>query len=282
MSTLAERLEGYDVVLVLGAPVFRYYPYQVGSYLPEGTSLLQVSNDPSELARAPVGDGLLSDIGLFVDQLLEILEKEGLTWNEMERGVVQPPAKISHDRRLTPSQVFASLNYILPKNLIIVEETPSNAADIHLYLPTTEPDSFYSSASGILGWGLPAAIGVALAQHEMGSGRPVLAIIGDGSFQYSIQSIWTACQQKLAMLILVLRNEEYAILKAFADFEDTPGVPGLDLPGIDIVSLAKGYGCHSYKVNDLQTLQQHAANAWLLDKPTVLEVLITKEIPPLL
>ena len=44
------------------------------------------------------------------------------------------------------------------------------------------------------------------------------------------------------MIYVVLQNDEYAILKSFADLEKTPNVPGLDLPGIDIVSLAKGYG----------------------------------------
>ena len=66
--------------------------------------------------------------------------------------------------------------------------------------------------------------------------------MGDGSFQYSIQSLYTAVQQKAHVVVVVLQNEEYAILKSFAELEHTPNVPGLDLPGIDIVSLAKGYG----------------------------------------
>lgn len=54
-------------------------------------------------------------------------------------------------------------------------------------------------------------------------------IVGDESFQYSLQSIWTAAQLNLPILIVVLRNEEYCILKSFAVLEDAPGVPGLDL-----------------------------------------------------
>ena len=91
---------------------------------------------------------------------------------------------------------------------------------------------------GGLGWNLPASVGVALAERDSGRNRPVITVIGDGSFQYSVQSIWSAAQLHLPMLILVLRNEEYCILKSFAVLEEAPGVPGLDLPGIDFVSLA--------------------------------------------
>jgi len=71
-----------------------------------------------------------------------------------------------------------------------------------------------------LGWNLPASVGVALAERDSGRNRPVITVIGDGSFQYSVQSIWSAAQLHLPMLILVLRNEEYCILKSFAVHEE--------------------------------------------------------------
>lgn len=89
---------------------------------------------------------------------------------------------------------------------------------------------------------MPAAVGLALAERDSGRNRPVVAMMGDGSFQYSVQSLYTAVQQKAHVVYVVLQNDEYAILKSFAELEKTPDVPGLDLPGIDIVSLAKGYG----------------------------------------
>jgi benzoylformate decarboxylase len=86
-----------------------------------------------------------------------------------------------------------------------------------------------------------ASIGVALAERDSGRNRPVITIIGDGSFQYSVQSIWSAAQLHLPMLIVVMRNEEYCILKSFAVLEQTPGVPGLNLSGLDIVSIPRGW-----------------------------------------
>jgi hypothetical protein len=114
-----------------------------------------------------------------------------------------------------------------------------------------------------LGWNLPASVGVALAERDSGRNRPVITVIGDGSFQYSVQSIWSAAQLHLPMLILVLRNEEYCILKSFAVLEEAPGVPGLDLPGIDIVSVARGYGCDAARLDDIGAIKKAAAKAWV-------------------
>jgi benzoylformate decarboxylase len=132
-----------------------------------------------------------------------------------------------------------------------------------------------------LGWNLPASVGIALAERDSGRNRPVIVVVGDGSFQYSVQSIWTGAQLHLPILIVVLRNDEYCILKSFAKLEDTPGVPGLDIPGIDIVSIAKGYGCDAERLDDLDEIKKAAVEAWGKSKPTVLEIRISPQIPPL-
>jgi benzoylformate decarboxylase len=135
---------------------------------------------------------------------------------------------------LTPARVFAALNEIRSADTVVVEESPSNLGDFYRAWPMTEPDTYYTCASGGLGFGLPASGGIALGERDSGRNRPVIAIIGDGSFQYSVQSIWSAAQLGLPLLIVVLRNEEYAILKSFAVLEQSPGLPGLDLPGFDL------------------------------------------------
>jgi benzoylformate decarboxylase len=79
----------------------------------------------------------------------------------------------------------------------------------------------------------------------------------------------------------VVQNQEYAILKSFALLEQAPGVPGLDIPGLDIVSIARGYGCDAARVEDLDALKQAAAAAWTKQVPTVLEIPISAQVPPL-
>jgi benzoylformate decarboxylase len=125
-------------------------------------------------------------------------------------------------------------------------------------------------------------VGVALVERDSGRNRPVITIIGDGCFQYSVQSIWSAAQLHLPVLIVVLRNEEYGILKSFAVLEQTPGVPGLDLPGIDIVSLARGYGCDAARLDDIGAIKKAATEAWGKQRPTVLEIPISAQVPPLI
>ena len=68
--------------------------------------------------------------------------------------------------------------------------------------------------------------------------RPVVCVLGEGSAQYGITALWTAAAYKLPVTFLVLRNEEYMILKWFAEFEQEPGLPGLDLPGLDVAAVA--------------------------------------------
>ena len=73
---------------------------------------------------------------------------------------------------------------------------------------------------------------MALADRDRGVSRAVIGLIGDGLSQYSVQALWTAAQHQLPIVYVVMRNNEYSILKSFAVLEETPGVPGLDLPGL--------------------------------------------------
>src|SRR4029453_5054340 len=98
-------------------------------------------------------------------------------------------------------------------------------------------DSFYTMASGGLGFALPAAVGMAL-------GRPserIVCLIGDGSAMYSIQALWTAAQRKLPMTVVVVNNAGYGAMRSFSQVMQVRNVPGLELPGIDFVKLAHGH-----------------------------------------
>jgi len=86
----------------------------------------------------------------------------------------------------------------------------------------------------------------------------------------------------LPVLIVVPRNGEYCILKSFAVLEKTQGAPGLDIPGFDVVSIAKGYGCDAARLEDIEQIKEAAVEAWGKSKPTVLEIPISAQVPPLL
>ena len=100
----------------------------------------------------------------------------------------------------------------------------------------------------------------------------MLATIGDGSFQYSVQAIYTAAQHRLPVVFVVMRNGEYSILKSFAELEKCPGVPGMDLPGLDIASIAAGFGCRAINVDSTEKLAHEFTTALEADGPTVIVV----------
>jgi benzoylformate decarboxylase len=164
------------------------------------------------------------------------------------------------------------LSRVRPPDSVIVNESTSTMAQQIEWLPTVRTGSFFATASGGIGWGVPAAVGVALADRDRGVTRPVIGLIGDGSSQYSVQALWTAAQHQLPVVYVVMRNDEYSILKSFAVLEETPGVPGLDLPGLGIAALARGWGCQAVDVATTDELEQEFKAALSADTPTVIVV----------
>ncbi|WP_206612410.1 benzoylformate decarboxylase [Prescottella agglutinans] len=286
IGPLSERLENHDVGIVVGAPVFRYYPYVPGEYLPEGMSLLHVTDDPTEAGKAPVGDSLLCDAVLALEGLLELVEEKApsgpVDMNPHRMAPHPAPLVAPSGDVLTALELFEAIRSVAPDDAVLMEESPSNLAELHTAWPIVKPDSFYTAASGSLGWTLPASVGVALAERDSGRNRPVVAMIGDGSFQYALQALWTAADHELPILYVVPRNAEYAILKAFAKLEETPGVPGLDIPSLDFVSLGEGYGCTGDRAETMAEVQVAVKAALARSGPTVLEVPIAATVPPLL
>ena len=121
-------------------------------------------------------------------------------------------------------------------------------------LRLSRPGSYYFGAGGGLGFGLAAAVGVQLGEPD----RPVVCVVGEGSAQYAIQAFWTAAAYDVPVTFLVLRNDEYAILKWFGMMENVTGAPGLDLPALDCVAVASGYGVESSRVAEQRRAARRA------------------------
>lgn len=221
---VGEALAHFDLVLVVGATVFRYYPYQSGPVLQNGTELLQITNDPHDAAAARVGDSMLSDARLALEALYQLLRSNSTSSpsstssNQTAASPPKSPPKNSTNHLMTAAQAFEAAALARQKSDLLVQESPSNVEDLLTAWPIIEQATYFTSASGFLGWGLPAAVGIAMAQTN----RSTVLALGDGSMQYSVQAIYTAVQHKAKLIILVPRNEEYAILKEFAIFEKTP------------------------------------------------------------
>jgi len=264
VGPLGETLAGHDLVLVAGSSVFPYYPNIPGPPLPDGASLVAITSDPDEAARAPMGDALVADPALTLAALVGEVTESGAE-RPPERPAPEPPEKSDP---MSPSAAAATLADVFPEDGIVVLEAPSSTLAVRNRLRLSRPGSYYFGAGGGLGFGLAAAIGVQLAQPE----RPVVCVVGEGSAQYAIQGLWTAAAYDVPVTFLVLRNEEYAILKWFASLESVTGAPGLDLPALDVAAVAAGYGVAARSVRTRDELHAALGDAIATEAPSLVEV----------
>jgi benzoylformate decarboxylase len=277
MAGVSAQLAGHDLVLVAGAPVFKYYPYIPGPFLPDGASLVLVTDDPDEAARAVAGDAILGDPAAALRDLAALVPAS-------DRPAPQPrPAPEAADldaSPLSPAAVFSVLADALPPEAVVVNESPSNVLTFQQYFPVRRPGGYYFSSGGGLGFGLAAAVGVQLAEPR----RPVVAVVGDGSAQYAITALWTAATYGVPLTVVVLKNREYGILKWFANLEQVKGAPGLDLPGLDHLALAAGYGVPASRPAGAADLADILRRALASDTPHLIEVDLTTapSLPPTL
>ena len=159
---------------------------------------------------------------------------------------------------LSPETVFDVLNEVKSEEAaVIVNESTSNTECFWQRIGLDRARSFYFPAAGALGFGIPAAVGVQLAEP----GRPVIGVIGDGSANYAITGLW-----------LILRNDEYGVLKWFAGALKATGLPGMDLPGIDYCAIAQGYGVRAVRIASRDELAAALVRSVAADSPSLIEV----------
>jgi len=142
---------------------------------------------------------------------------------------------------------------------------------MHRHLPMLHSETFYTMCSGGLGWGLPAAVGVALGKPD----RKVIGLIGDGSSLYSIQALWNAAQLNLPITFVILKNRRYAALQEFAPtfgFGPDDKLAGSELPDIDFTALARGQGCEAVSVSRADALRDTLAQALKSPPPILVEI----------
>jgi benzoylformate decarboxylase len=267
IGPVAETLKGRDLILVVGSSVFPYYPYIPGPLLPEGASLVAITSDPDEAARAPMGDVILADVALALRALLAEIGEA----NRAEPTPLPEPSAGDESDPMTPTMVHNTLAQVFPDDGIVVLESPSSTLALRNQLRLSKPGSYYFGAGGGLGFGLAAAIGVQLAQPD----RPVVCVLGEGSAQYAITGFWTAAAYDVPVTFLVLRNDEYSILKWFADVEEVKGAPGLDLPALEVAQVAQAYGVASKGVSGKDELHDALEGAIGSGKPQLVEVPVT-------
>jgi benzoylformate decarboxylase len=273
-ATAAGQLAGRDIALVLGAPVFAFLPYEPGeAAFPQ---IVQVTDDPGEAARARVLS-VVADVGAVARGLSERLRPRSPS-----RPLAPRPAPAPVDAPaggpVPPAFLMAALGRALPQDAVLVEESPSNRNDLRAHVWIRRPASFFATTSGGLGFAMPAAVGIKLAAPE----RPVVCLVGDGSALYAAQTLWSAVQLGAAVTFIVVNNGRYAILEAAARFGGIEGMPSMELPGLDFLSLAASFGCHAVRISEPAELPEALAGALRANVPVLIDVVVDPAPIPLL
>jgi benzoylformate decarboxylase len=211
-----------------------------------------------------MGDALVADPVLALEVLIVALGQSDAD-APPRRPEPEPP---EDSDPMNPSAAVAVLAELFPEDGIVVLEAPSSTIAVSNRVRLSRPGSYFFGAGGGLGFGLAASIGVQLAQPE----RQVVCVLGEGSAQYAIQAFWTASAYGVPVKFLVLRNEEYSILKWFASLESVTGAPGLDLPALDVAAVASGYGVPSRSTGSRDELHAALSEALAADGPALVEV----------
>lgn len=271
-------LEGSDLVVAAGCRIF--YPFSGASRatLPKGAALVHLHDDASEIGRVTRADvGLLGDPALGLGALADELERAGgVGADALVRRAEHLDRLVSSRRERIESEAAAVrgadpmevetlagvLGRVLPPDALLVEEAVRSARPLFRHLRTTPGQRVLRSSGGALGWGTPAAVGASLGAP----GRPVVAVVGDGSLHFSVQALWSAVQSGASLAVVVLDNGGYLAVKRA--IEGHLGVPydprlhpGTDIAGIDHVGVAKGYGAQAVTARDPDSLSQALTDA---------------------
>jgi benzoylformate decarboxylase len=270
-AQLSDALRDYDLVVVIGAPVFTFHVEGHASIFDGTTTIFQITDDPTAAAATPVGASIIATMKPALTLLLDLLP---VTKRTLPKARVLPVSPVAGDP-IPVEFLLHTLSAAMPDGAVVVEEAPSHRPAMQKFMPMRGQDSFYTMASGGLGFSLPAAVGIAL-------GRPgvrTVCLIGDGSAMYSIQALWTAAQRKLPLTIVVINNAGYGAMRSFSQVMQVRNVPGLELPGIDFVQIAKGLGCDAVRVSKAAELAGALQRGLSHDGTSLIEVIVESSVP---
>jgi benzoylformate decarboxylase len=301
-TAIRRALDGSDVVLTVGADLFDEVFYAQGSPFPDGCKLVHVDSSSWEIGKNyPVTVGLLADPRLALQELAEVVvprmseparrraaqRREVLAAQkqyERERQNARISERWAHSPVAAPC-LMAALRDSLPSDAVIYNESITAGTDLLRTLGLERPGSLYGNHGGGIGQGLPGALGVKLAHPD----RPVIALVGDGSAMYTVQSFWTAARHKIPVLYVILNNQSYRILKFNMNryrrtLHIPPGrpYPFMDFtqPPLDFVEIAHGMGLAGKRLAHADDIQPALTAALAGGEPYVLEVMIEGRVPP--
>lgn len=271
---LARALAPADLVVVIGAPAYSFLTYSTYSGAAALPLMVMITDDPGDASRSGASMNIVADPASTIEAVLSL--------RELTRGHAVTPRPLAPDRATAPApargedglsttQVMHELASVCTPETVIVEEAPSMRPQFRRYLRIVRPGRFYATASGGLGYAMPAAVGMKMARPD----EHVVCVMGDGSALFAMHALWSAAREHVGVRFVLLDNGGYGILRDLAGHARRTGVPGLDIDGIDFVSLARSLGCAACRVEhagELRAALAPALTGAADDAPLLVEV----------
>jgi benzoylformate decarboxylase len=286
-----EVLSPYDLMIVLGADPLRMSVHSEVDPLPEGLPIVQVGlvewdlakNYGAEIAlKADVRETLRALVPALKSAggaTLEARAKQGIAelvsknWTAKRKAVIGQISKSKDKSPIDPDWLALQLVEAMPDNAILVDEGLTSARQILALRPHRDRYGYHALASGGIGWGLPASVGVSMANPH----RPVVCYSGDGSAMYSIQALWTAAHHKLPLSVVIINNGGYRIIKqrllAFHGDDHYVGMDFVD-PPVDFTGIAKSLGLEAMRISDPKELKTKLSSAFSRPGAKLIEVVV--------
>ncbi|MEP0338557.1 MAG: thiamine pyrophosphate-dependent enzyme [Alphaproteobacteria bacterium] len=284
-------LEPHDLMIALGTDPLTMSVYSPIDPLPDGMKIVQIGLNEWDIAKNyPVEIAALGDLKTTLPALADMLARIGgdaqaarakasiaalaaTNWSARRARLITELSDGDGPQPIDPRHMAKMITDVLPDNAIVVNEGLTSARLLDQLFPFRDRFAYHGLASGGIGWGLPAAVGVQIAQPD----RPVVAVIGDGSAMYSIQALWTAAAMKLPLTYVIANNGGYRIikqrLKSFHGSENYIAMDFVD-PPIDFVAVASGMGLAAERITDPARVGPALNEAIANPGPNLLEIVV--------
>ena len=276
-------LESYDLLLVLGADLLRMSVYSTVEPLPPELPVIHVSERPHELGKNYRTDvAVQADVKETLRALLPLIRRTGeaetrlremtrSNWSA-QRDKARVDAMLAAETKpIDPTYLMLRFTETLPRDAVVVDEGLVSTNSLPKFLANRGPRDYYGLASGGLGFAIPGAVGISMALP----GRPIAAIVGDGSAMYSIQGLWTAAHHQLPITYVIANNRGYRIIKErLVSFRKTDKFTGMDIrePDIDFLAVAKSFGLAARRVTDPQDIGPALREGFASGKPNLIDM----------
>jgi benzoylformate decarboxylase len=290
-AQVREVLAPYDLMIAIGTDPLRMSVHSEIEPLPAGMPIVQIGLVDWDLAKNFGAEiALKADVKETLRVLIPALKQAGGTalearakqsiaalasknWTAKRASLVTQISKAGDRSPIDPDWLALQIVEAMPDNAILVDEGLTSSRQIAGLRAHRDRYGYHALASGGIGWGLPASVGVSIANPD----RPVVCFTGDGSAMYSIQALWTAAHHKLPLTVVVSNNGGYRIIKqrllAFHGDDHYVGMDFID-PKVDFTGLAKSFGLEAIRITDPRELKATLSQAFRRPGAKLIEVVV--------